>query len=343
MKPVRHLIGGPEAAALTLVGLWALWSLVSMVRSDWDVAAALPYLLCPVMLVLGVVAGPPLARTADSSGMRVALVVVAGAMVLGALLVSEPGKAPLGYPNANAALAVQLVGLSGLALLSTPRRRRRPVIVALLLLVAAVGLNRSAAAVAVLVPVAAVVAVMVWRRPTRMWWSVVAVGAGAASAAGAAVVIVRAATAPEFPPWAVAAFDPVREQLWQDAVSLWHLSPVTGSGPGSFRQATSLSADPDTMSAHSSVLQIGSETGWVGVALLGLVSLGGLLWAARGRPAEAVIGSAAWTALLVHSTADHLLEFGSVVLLAGMVTGWAGATRRSEQLDVTEGEGPLPG
>lgn len=348
MRPVRPLLGWWEAAALVLVGSWMLWSLASTVRSDWGWGGAVPYLLCPVGLAAGVAAGSALPRLARSPGLPLALVVSAAALVLGVLLVREPGKGPVGYPNANAALAVQLVALTGLALLSTSSGRRRPLVLSLALCVTAVALNRSAAGVAVVVPVAAVVSLVAWRRPTRVGWPVGAVVVGALSAVGAAWLIVGAARQPAFPGWAERAFDPVREQLWRDAVELWDEAPVTGSGPGSFSAATALSVDPDTMAAHSSVLQVGSETGWVGVAFLGLVGLTGLLWTLRGRPAEALVGATAWAALFVHSTADHLLEFGSVVTLAGAVVGWAGASGRvcdpgSEELDVTQREGPLAG
>ena len=344
MRPVRSLVGWPGVAASGLLALWVSWSLSTTVRSDWGWAPALPYVLCPLVLALGVGAGAALRARSDSPGLRIALTVVACALVLGVLLVEEPGKAPLGYPNANAAVAVQVLALAGLALLSTPHGRRRGLVAACGLCLVAVALNRSAAGVIVAVPVAVVVALVVWRRPTSRWWSSLAVVAGAGATATAAALIVRAAQASTFPRWAATAFDPVRERLWQDAVSLWRLHPLTGSGPGSFSDATALSADPDTMSAHSSVLQVGSETGWVGVGFLTLVGFTGLLWVARGRVAEAVIGGAAWTALLVHSTADHLIEFGPVVALAGAVLGWAGASRAnrvSEELDVAEGEGPL--
>ena len=76
---------------------------------------------------------------------------------------------------------------------------------------------------------------------------------------------------------------------------------------------------------------MGAETGWVGVTLLALIVLGGLLWAAQGRAPYAVVGAAAWTALIVHSLTDHLLEYGFVVLAAGAVVGWAGASRSDER------------
>ncbi|GGB69996.1 hypothetical protein N798_15655 [Knoellia flava TL1] len=348
-------VGWTGALVLAVLASWMLWSLAGAARADLGLRPALPYLLCPPVLVAGVVAGMTLRRHALSPGMPVALLVTSCALVLGAVLVVEPGKAPLGYANANAAMAVQLAALAGLALLARPTdgagvtgreadRGSHALLVATILLAAsAVVLNRSAAGVAVVLQVLLAVAIAVRRRPTATWWRLAATGLGALTCAVAGTVIVQAARAPAFPGWAVAAFDPVREQLWHDAVALWRAQPLAGSGPGSFAQSTSLSRDPDTLAAHSSVLQLGAETGWVGVGFLALVGLAGLLWVARGNAAEAVVGAAAWTALFVHSTADHLVEFGPVVLLAGAVVGWAGASARSEELDVTERERPLPG
>jgi O-antigen ligase len=124
---------------------------------------------------------------------------------------------------------------------------------------------------------------------------------------------------------------------------LWADHPIIGAGPGAFQEFTPLGRDTDTASAHSSVLQVGAETGWVGVALFALLALAGLLWAGRGVPAYAVVASAAWTALLVHSFVDHLLDFPAIVLTAGVVIGWAGASRGSEELDVPHGQRPRRG
>ncbi|MDT0215577.1 O-antigen ligase family protein [Rothia sp. ARF10] len=359
-RPWR-LVGRPGALALALLGAWMLWSLVSAVRGEAGWRPVLPWVLCPLVLVAGAAGGAALRRRARSPAVPVALALTSTSLVLGALLVVDSGKAPLGYPNANAALAVQLVALSGLVLLAAPAEAARGRLLLVASAVAAglaVGLNRSAAGVAVLLAVGIVVVLMVWRRPVSRAWRVAAVALGAVASAVAAGLIVVAAREPVFPQWARTAFDPAREQLWQDAVSLWQQRPLTGSGPGSFARATTLAADADTVAAHSSVLQVGAETGWVGVGFLALTGLAGLLWTARGRTPEAVVGAAGWTALLVHSTADHLVEFGPVVLLAGAVVGWAGtsgletsdpgASRRgggdrSEELDVAERERPLPG
>ena len=74
--------------------------------------------------------------------------------------------------------------------------------------------------------------------------------------------------------------------------------------------------------------------------VFGLVFMGALLWAAQGSPRHAVVGAATCTALVVQSFTDHLLDFPIVVLAAGLVLGWAGATGGSEELDVPEGQGP---
>ncbi len=137
----------------------------------------------------------------------------------------------------------------------------------------------------------------------------------------------------------VTALDPARQVLWSDALSLWSAHPLTGGGPGAFVEYSRLGGDTDTASAHSSILQVGAETGSIGVVLFALFLVAGLLWATRGAAPDAVVGVVAWIALVVHSFTDHLLEFAPIVIAAGLAVGWAGATR-SEELDVSEGEPP---
>ncbi|KGN35004.1 hypothetical protein N802_01080 [Knoellia sinensis KCTC 19936] len=280
-------------------------------------------------------------------GFIVALGSVTIILLLGVLLTGGPAKQPLEYANANAALAVQVVALCGLALATQPRSRHPAVSAVLALGVLTVVLNRSVAGTSLVLPLTLVIGLVVWLRPERRLWTAIAVATSAVAATVSAAVVVQAAEAPHFPGWADRAFDSARERLWQDAAALWRESPFLGSGPGSFAKTSALTADPDTMSAHSAVLQVGAETGWVGVGFMVLVALGGLVWAARGHAPEAIIAVAAWTALLVHSQVDHLLDFGSVVVAAGIVIGWAGASRSprlaasSEQFDVTQSESPF--
>ncbi len=86
--------------------------------------------------------------------------------------------------------------------------------------------------------------------------------------------------------------------------------------------------DPDLARAHSSVLQVGSEFGFVGLAIFGLFLLVGLLLAGRGDRASALIATAAWVGLGVHSTMDHLYEFVAVTLAGTVVLGWVSAAHR---------------
>ncbi|EAP99600.1 hypothetical protein JNB_05490 [Janibacter sp. HTCC2649] len=338
-------VGWPGLGGLALLCAWMVWSVVVGLRLDQGFSLTSPYLVAPIVLVLGVAGGQALVRYAGDPRLHIALAVAGVVLILGVLLTKEPGKEPLGYANANAALGVQLVAMCGLGVVAAPPGRHRILVSALGLGVVAVALNRSAAGLAVCVPLVLVIAGVCWRKPAHRWW---AVALGTLISVAGAAVILRLAQGPAFPSWARGIFDTVREQLWHDAMALWDRRPVTGSGPGSFRDATALSIDPDTSSAHSSVLQIGAETGWVGVTFFALVGFAGLLWAARGRAPQAVIAMAAWTALLVHSYADHLLEFAPVILAAGAVLGWAAASGRSgqadsEELDVSEGERPVTG
>lgn len=328
------------ALLLCLVVAWLVWVALTGFRADRMPSPTSPYVVAPLALLAGLGVGRVLARSARSTGLHRVLLGTGLLLAVGVLLTAEPGKAPLGYANANAALAVQVIALAGLALTATPRGRRWLPALAIAVGLVAIALNRSAAALFVAVPLVAAIAVATARSPRRRGGVLVVAGAVVATAA---TVIVSLAGRATWPAWAERGFDPVRRQLWHDASALWATRPLTGRGPGSFAEATALSVDPDTSSAHSLVLQVGSETGWVGVTLVGLVAVTALLIAARGSAAATLVGAAAWAALLVHAQVDHLMEFTPVVLAAGAVLGWAGSTRRSEELDVAEGEGPPRG
>ena len=231
---------------------------------------------------------------------------------------------------------VQLIGLCGLAMLGSSRTLRVILVLTTAAGGAVIGANASMAAFIVAVPLVAAIALMVVRPARRARWAVLL--AAATLVAGAAVVI-HLAGRDEWPARLTMALDPARQSLWSDALSVWATHPIRGAGPGRLADLSTLGTDADTASAHSSILQIGAETGWVGVALFALLVLAGLLYAARGTAAFAVVAVAAWTALLMHSFTDHLLEFVPVVLAAGITVGWAAATG-SEKLDVAESEGP---
>ena len=195
----------------------------------------------------------------------------------------------------------------------------------------------SRAGTAVALAVLAAIGLALWRRVRRRWWGI---AVGAVSLVAGASGIFRLAAQAEWPSWATVAFDETRRRLWSDSLELWGRHPAIGAGPGSFKEFTPLGVDTDTQAAHSSVLQVGAETGLVGVFLFAALIAVGFAIAAQGTAPSALVAVAAWSALGVHSFVDHLLEFPLIVLAAGMVLGWAGA-RRLEQLDVGERERPI--
>jgi O-antigen ligase len=324
---VRRLldaVGWPERAALTLLTLWVTWSWAASLFAGRVPSVTSPYVVSPVVLVIGVVLGRIVATRIPHDVVVAGLVTATAVLLVGVIWTEGPAKRPTAYANANAAVAVQVIGLAGLAMLGSDRTRK----VALWLTTAGalgvIAANSSKAAFVVALPLLAAIALMSWRPARRAWWAVLT---GAVSIAAVAVAVVHLAGLEPWTPEVTRALDPARQTLWSEALSLWVAHPVTGGGPGSLAEYSTLGGDPDTAAAHSSVLQVGAETGWVGVVLFAVVVLAGLLWATRGSAPSAVVAAAAWTALLVHSLTDHLLEFGPVVLAAGVAVGWAGASR----------------
>ena len=327
MRRLLDAVGRPERGALALLAVWVTWSWVAALLAGRMPSLTSPYVLSPVVLAVGVVLGRLVATRVRPDVVVAGLVIVTTVLLLGVIWTDGPAKRPTAYANANAALAVQLIGLAGLAILRADSARRMVLWLTTAGAVAVIAANSSKAAFVVAVPLLAAIAVMSWRPARRAWWAVLT---GAASIVAVTVAVVHLAGLEHWPPGVTRALDPARQSLWSDALSLWAAHPVTGGGPGSLAEYSTLGSDPDTAAAHSSVLQVGAETGWVGVTLFALVVLAGLLWTTRGRAPYAVVATAAWTALLVHSLTDHLLEYGFVVLAAGAVVGWAGASRSDE-------------
>ncbi len=340
VRPLARLTA-LELTGLVLVGAWILWAAIASVLGGVLLSPISPYVMAPVSLILGVVVGRLLADSAADGAVAWSLLGIMAVLLLGVLSTSGPGKGPLGYANANAAVAVQLIGVCGVVGFRA-RARANHVAIALAVLcgVAVVLANASRAGTAVALGVVVVVAAMGVRPVSRRIWSLLAVTAGMVIIAASAYGVWGLASGSRWPSWLERVLDPTRRLLWEDALDLWVRHPWVGAGPGAFERTSRLGDDADTASAHSSILQVGAETGWVGVALLGLIIIAGLLWVTRGAAPLAVVAAASWTALLVHSFVDHLLDFPPVVIVAGAVIGWAGSTARSEQLDVAEGQGP---
>src|SRR5699024_4643275 len=162
---------------------------------------------------------------------------------------------------------------------------------------------------------------------------------GTTVAVAAVLVVVFLGSRASWPAWLASgdSLSSARHTLWSDALSLWATAPFFGAGPGSFTPSSELaSSEPSLASVHSLPLQVGSELGVVGLALLGLLFIGGLVFAARGTRPVAFIAIMAWTALAVHSSIDHLEDFPIVGFMGGVILGWAGLSNGLEKRPVVE-------
>lgn len=303
-----------------LVGVWILVAVVRGVRASASLAAIAPYVYAPLLIVGGGLLGVVAVRRLGLRSLARVVLVVGVFVALSALLSDHPGRGAIGYANANAALAVQLIALAGLlTLVPSVRRLAWGGVVAGVVAVAA-NSSAGATAAAVVVLVALVLA-LVLRGGRRRWPAVLVSLLICGAAVGTLMQLARRVA---WPDWALVALDPVRRALWNTAWSAFRRAETFGFGPGGFAQFAPLARDEDTMSAHSLPLQVAAELGSVGLVLLTLLFLCGLWWAASVALVRASwIAVAAWTALAAHAFMDHLVEFWPVPLAAGLVLGVA--------------------
>lgn len=298
------------------------WLLLSLVRA-WQVGASAsqvaPYLYAPLLIVaggwLGWWAGQ---RLGPQTVAKLALVAVAY-IALAALLTNHPGRGVIGYANANAALAVQLIALAGLIALH--HRTRWHGLAAVAIGVVALLANASQGGTATGLIVLAAVVVALLHRGARRRWPVVVLSLGLCVVA--VTILMSLARRTVWPDWAVTALSRVRHDMWNAAWAAFRRAETFGFGPGRYAEVNPWARDADTMSAHSLPLQVAAELGTVGLTLLTLIVLCGLAWAAIAHsPQAAWITIAAWTALSTHAFMDHLLEYWPIPLAAGLVLGY---------------------
>ncbi|MDN5912855.1 MAG: O-antigen ligase family protein, partial [Yaniella sp.] len=294
-----------------------------------------PYFVSPAVLIVGVLAGWYF-RQGWRRGKRFELVVVV--LVVTVLVI------PI-YANASAAVGGLFIALAGLAardLCDLRETRDQPLstyqssgsdvrllgqaIVLAVTLGIGIWLVLDSQAAIVLTGVFAVVMVIgLWHPVGPPRWIPVVFGSLVAAMAGLAVMWL--ASRASWPSWLAAgeSLSSARHTLWSDALSLWATQPLFGAGPGAFTPSSELaSSTPSLAAVHSLILQVGAELGAIGVVLLALVFVGGLVFAARGSRPVALIAMAAWTALAVHASIDHLEDFPIVGLMAGVILGWSG-------------------
>ncbi|MGO1511280.1 MAG: O-antigen ligase family protein, partial [Actinomycetales bacterium] len=311
------------------VAAWLLWAGISTLIHGSSVALLSPYLTAPVIVLLGVVAGRALAARAPGR-----LVATGSAVVALAVLFAIPF-----YANAQAALGIQLVALTGLIALADtpadpvrPRSLTLPLPAILALVLGALLAARAQAGTVLVIAVAAVLALAVARdnRPARRRLPAprTVVAAGMVVIAAAALAVVWLGTRGAWPSLLTSSgsLSSTRHMLWGDALKLWEHNPVLGSGPGSFLDASPLAGTREHLhEAHSSILQVGAELGILGVLLFLALLAAGLAVAAQYRGPASLVAVAAWTALAVHSMIDHLYEFPPLTFAAGLVLGYGAA------------------
>lgn len=332
---MRNSIGRSGVLLIAGLVMWYVWVIISGVTSPYDLELTSPYLVTPLALVLGIVAGGFL-RGRWRRGRVIQLFIVVAIVTAIAIPI---------YANASAAaggLFLALIGVAALDLrevmqqnqlgLEYPREPgaddralRQAIILALMLCASVLLVLDSQAAIALTLPLGLISALSVWRQNGPPQWIVIVLGC--LIAAGAVLAVVFLGTRRAWPDWMAASesLSSARHILWADALSLWATAPLVGSGPGSFTPSSELASRvPSLAAVHSLPLQVGSELGAIGVLLLAVLFIGGLCFAARGSRPVALIAMVAWTALAVHSSIDHLEDFPVVAFMAGVVLGWGG-------------------
>lgn len=320
----RPVLSRPVLLLLASLTLWLLWLVAHAVLLGGGLDIGSPYVLAPLVLVVGVAIGRFLPRVRPR--LLPELVLVSATTFL---LASDL------YANAQGALGVQLVALSGLMVLTwlpgvgVSRRPAWLFTVAFGIVVVGVLLAaRSTASSLLVLVLALVVAAATGCRDGPPQRIVGRLSLGIL--VGAAAVVAWLGARSSWPEWLSRSegLSSARHVLWRDALLLWRAHPVTGAGPGTFTGSSELaSSRPDLAATHSSVLQVGAELGLVGLVLFGLLIAAALGVAMSGTRAATLVAVGAWTALGVQSAIDHLLEYPLVVMTAGVVLGWGGGAR----------------
>ena len=302
----------PLALAELLIG-WLLLTSVGGRGDPWPVVG---------MVAIGVAAYlvahlvPRRARpwVAGALGLTVLAVVLAAAGSLG-----DPLGGPLGYANANAALAAQAAG--ALAILGSASAR--PALLAgaagvavALAVTLAIGAFAASAAVALIAA-----ALLAPSGRTRRIVTIITLGVAAAATALAFLTGISGGAGP-----GAEALSERRVNLWVDGVAALDEEPLLGAGSREFAAVSATAAgDADTREAHAEILQRAVENGAPG-ALLELAAvvivLAGLtrqVWTSASR--AAAVSVAAFAGLWANAGVDYVLSFPAVVALGCAVAG----------------------
>ena len=323
----RRWLGSADLTLTASLGALLLWMVLAAGRGELDSPASDRFWVGALLFGAGVAAGRPCVRRGVGP-----LIAAATAVLVLATVVTAPI-----YSNAEAAVGVQLVALSGLLLSGLSRApvgarvdRSRVVIAGTIGTLGVLLTARAQTASLLVLLVVAIIALSLSGHGPTSRRRVLGVGLGITAAAVLVVLVLGAH--PAWPAWLrhSESLSYARQKLWGDALALWREHPVLGGGPGSFYEYSEIARSADHLyAAHSSILQVGAEFGAIGALLFLVVLVSGAHVATQGDPIRGLIGVTAWCALAVHSMIDHLYEFPLVCLLAGLVIGWAGSRVRA--------------
>jgi O-antigen ligase len=245
----------------------------------------------------------------------------------------EPLAGPLGYQNANAALAAEAF-VAALAVVLMRDVASTAVRVVMLIAAAALAtIPIVEGAWAAAAGVFLVIAVGVWAIivRTRVQATLLAAGflilvtvtvlAGVAAATRSSGIGTREPGSPTG----------ARLALWGDAVHMIRAHPIVGIGSGRFAdESPTAREDPDLPHAHHEFLEIAAETGVVGGLLLVSAFAWAIVHAGVRRSPEAIVVAAGITALGAHACVDYVLHFPIVPIAAAALVGGVAAHHRAE-------------
>ncbi|MFN2540328.1 MAG: O-antigen ligase family protein, partial [Mycobacteriales bacterium] len=258
-------------------------------------------------------------------------------------LQSDPLAGPLGYGNADGALAAQSCAALCLAAVTARVRAVRAGLLAAaggMLAVTALTGSKSATALAALcitVTVTALLRPLSARNGRRL-----AAAAAALLGLAVTVTVVLGATYDGTDDSSTearaveATLTSRRPAFWHEALEQARQHPLLGVGPDLFQRVSPMAlADPlDDRWAHSGYLQQAAETGVPGGVLAVALGMWGFVMLSRSPRSGSVIavGAAGLASLTIQAAQDYTLHFAAVPLVAAALLGVATAVAPSRRL-----------